>query len=203
MKENKTLIIFDFDNTLFKTREFWREYLFPFYIKIGMARNYIESAFVKATTKKVDYFIPKIFIDELYRGIKEDKRYTKKQLESIFKKHVYSKIIQKYFYPYSLGLLEKARKKYQILLVSYGDKNFKIKFFNYCGLNKYFLSREIIVTDRDKTESLKRLTVPQNCIIIDDMKDEAKKMASFLAKRSISVKIMLAHRSLKEIFKKI
>jgi len=203
MKNQKTLIIFDFDNTLFKTREFWREYLFPFYIKIGIPENYIEGAFIKATTVPVDYFVPKLFINELYSAVKKDNKYSRQQLKDIFKTHVYSPTVRKYFYPGSLRLLRKAKKKYKTLLISYGDKKFKTKFFNYCGLDRYFSSEEIIITGRKKAESLGRLAVPENCVIIDDMKDEAKEMASFLVGKGISVKILVAHRSLKEILKKI
>ena len=144
MKNKRTLIIFDFDNTLFKTRKFWREYLFPFYVEIGIPKELIEKAFVEATAKLADYFIPELFIGELYRRTKKG-GYRKRQLRDIFERHVYSKAVRKYFYPYSLKLLKKARKKYQTLLISYGDEKFKTKFFNCSGINKYFLPEEIII----------------------------------------------------------
>ena len=135
MKDKNTLVIFDFDNTLFRTREFWREYLFPHYEKIGIPKELMEVAFVKATSTKVDYFIQRLFIDELYMAFKN---YPKKQLKEIFEKAVYSKLVKKYFYPGSLDIIKKMRKKYNVLLISYGDKNFKTRFFESCGINKYF-----------------------------------------------------------------
>lgn len=218
MKKIKTLIIFDFDNTLFKTKEFWREYLVPFYIRIGIARELIEGAFVRATTASVDYFIPKLFIDELYSAAKEVNKYSKKELNDIFEKHIYSPVIKKYFYPDSLRLLEKVKKNYKILLMSYGDKNFKTKFFNYCGLSKYFSPKNIIITNGKKVELLKKLATPKNCIVVNDAEAETKELVSFLIKGGISAEGFLINnkkvaikkeknittcRSLTEFFRKI
>jgi len=208
MKNGKTLIIFDFDMTLFKTREFWREYIFPFYIKIGIPRELIGKAYFKAGWVKSDHLIPRIFIGELYKIIKNNKNYTKKQLKDIFEKRVYSPAVKRYFYPYSIKLLKKAKKKYQMLLISRGDKKFKTKIFGYCGLNKYFSPEEMIVAEGKKIKSIEGLVIPTNCIIVDDVGKDAKVLASFLVKKGASVRILLVDNkkpveSLKEIFKKI
>ena len=194
MKNKETLIIFDFDNTLFKTREFWREYLFPFYARIGIPKNLTENAFAGATTGQVDYFVPKLFIDELYRRVKKGKICAKKQLRDIFEERVYSKAVRKYFYPHSLELIEKAGRKYKKLLISYGDQRFKEKFFKHCGLDKYFSPKEIIITNRPKLKVFKKMAIPAECIIIDDIYPEIIRLSAFLRRKGAATKGFLINR---------
>lgn len=191
MKDKDTLVVFDFDNTLFKTREFWREYLFPFYEKVKIPRETIESAFIKATKiRAAGYFVQSFFIDELYLAAKN---YRKKQLQDIFESRIYNIAVKKYFYPGALDLIKKARRKYKAILVSYGDNKFKKRFFASCGINKYFATEEIIITKTKEDALTAKIATFKRCIIINDSEDENKKISLLLKDKRLKVRSFLVN----------
>jgi len=179
-KTKDTMAIIDFDNTLFETRRFWREHLFPSYEKIGIPRKDIESAFIKSTTVKVDYFIPELFIQELY-SLKSC-QHNKQVLEKIFNDKVYSPSVKKYYFPDAIRLINGIKKNSRAVLLSYGDKKFKNKFFKHCGINKHFGSQNIFVTTDKKIEVLNKLPKSSKYIIINDNYSETKNMVFWLQK---------------------
>ncbi len=171
MSNGKTLAVVDFDNTLFKTKEFWRECLFPAYEKLGMSRETLEEAFKEATALKADYFVIDNFIDSLADRVSM----PQEKLLVVFKETVFSEKVKDFFYPSSTELLAAIKKAYDtMLLVSYGDKAFKEEFFKCCDLETYFDPQEMIITNEPKVRLLPRFAAYTHITYINDVFKETE-----------------------------
>jgi len=182
MRTIKPLIIFDFDNTIFRTREFWRSHLFPSYESIGINRTILETAFIAGTTKKVDYFIPDYFIDELFE-LTKDANFDRNTLLEIFKKQVYSPTVKKFYYPYALKLMAKVKNaQNEMILISYGDKKFKETFFKHCGIYEFFSPENVYIINKPKVKTLESFFNYSTIIVINDVLEETEQMLKKLNK---------------------
>jgi phosphoglycolate phosphatase-like HAD superfamily hydrolase len=180
MSHARSLAIIDFDNTLFKTREFWREHLFPAYQKQGIHREKVEEAFNEATQKKADYFV----IDYFITSLADRTTIPYDQLLETFTQQVFSHEASDYLYPGSKELVAAARGAYDdLLLVSYGDHLFKDEFFKHSGMTKLFKPEEIIITKERKAQLIGRLPNYKFITIVNDVLEETQEMIREAARK--------------------
>ena len=142
-----TLVVFDFDNTLFRTKQFWREYVFTAFEGLEISHAIVEEAFVEATEKKADYFVEQFFIESLHTRT----NVSVDTLSTFFWNILDHRDTRRWFFEGAVDLVTRTRAKYpSCILVTYGDQTFKEKFFVSCGISTYFSHEETIITTTPK-----------------------------------------------------
>jgi len=180
------LYVVDFDDTLFRTRVFWRRFLFPELKRIGIPYDISEKVYIASTYKMFGYFIQSLFLSVLHEACKEENiKVSISQINKVFKKTVYSKRARRYFYPRAIEFLHRLKENNNPrILLSSGDKKFKSRFFKALGLNVFFPRGSIHITKKPKIEFIKNLRAKGPVILVNDVLKETEDMVSELQKVS-------------------
>ena len=180
MSPHETTILWDFDNTLFQTKAFWRAKLFPAYEPMGITSETVEEAFKEATSVVHDYFVPDAILSALQKRTDRGALELTPTLERI----VYTELGRSFFFPHALETVLSAKQKgYAHYLLSYGDNAFKQKWFASLGLLEYFSSEEILITNKKKPLVLGHLTLRNSVIVVNDVLTETREVLDALTLR--------------------
>ena len=135
----KKIIIFDFDNTLFSTSQFKKELIGNFK-KLGITQEIFEKTYFASKKNKkyqgYNYHIK--LIKKIYP------KYSFKQLKDVFKRTLRKSYF--FVYPEVLKILPNLSLKYELVLISFGEKNFQRKKIKNSGLEKFF--KKIIISSQ-------------------------------------------------------
>jgi len=154
-------IIFDFDHTLFSVDEFYKNFQGSFK-KIGINQVLFKETFEEAKRGKQPYNPENQF--KLIVQKKSDA--SLKGLRSNFEK-ILNKA-NKFLYSDVEPFLKKVCNKFDLYLVSYGDKNFQKKKIEKSGITKFF-KKIVITTDINKSSTLKKfLRKNEKAVFVDD-----------------------------------
>ena len=141
-------IIFDFDHTLFSAKRLVR-CLKEEFKKVGVNEKLFSETFQKSKTK--GRYTP----EKHFRLIIEKRpEYNLKMLRGIFKK-----VINKadmFLYPDVLPVLKDLKKENELILLSYGYKEFQMEKIENSKITKYF-SKIIITQEINKISTFKKI----------------------------------------------
>lgn len=158
-------IIFDFDHTLFSTSRL-HEFNKDRFKKLGVSEELFLAAFKKSkNSKNVDsgYYRPWRHFKLI---AKSDPWISKRKLEEEFRKVL--RLGPKFLYADTLPFLRKFKKKFRLIIVSYGDKKFQSEKIIGAGIKKYFW-KIFITQDTGKIKPLKGfLKKNEKAIFVDD-----------------------------------
>ena len=184
--------ILDFDNTLFKTREFWRRELFPaLEKKYGFGQDILEKVFERSTTGEVDYFIPARFLEEMCEELSLSGDMMP-ALQQYFDEIVYSQNTHRYLYDGAEALIRRLQmENRRCLLKSYRDPTFKKRFFKACKISALFPTGDIIVTNQPKQELFKMLPISSGVILVNDSLPEINKLVEVFKQGKVRVRAFL------------
>ena len=181
-------ILWDFDNTLFQTKRFWREHLFPAFQHLGVSPEAAEAGFRAATapgTGKRDHFVPHIILE----CIEEVSGVGAEQLRPVLEEVVYTGRGVPYFFPHALESVTAAQERgYRNLLLSYGDQAFKERWFRSIGLEHVFAPTDIYITNVRKGEMLSTLQLTHEVLIVNDVFNETESMIDNLLRSGHTVR---------------
>lgn len=155
----KHVVIFDLDHTLYDTDRFKRD-SFRILAKLGVAKKRAEDV-------SRDYFKERQFHHRTFARLLLD---DAQKIQHFLKKHeeLFLKS-ENYWYEGVYGFLKELRKKYYIVLLSYGDKDFQLKKISPAYTQMF---DEVIVTRRkDKIAQLRRVKNKHSSskiLLIDD-----------------------------------
>ena len=159
-------IYIDFDGTLYNTTKL-NKYFINIFNKYNIDTKYITN--LMNTYKNYDILANKIIIDN---------NIDKSIYNDIF--NLYSNdLVFKDVIPF----LEKYHNKYELILLTLGNKEYQEKKIKSSNLKKYF--KDIIITDKDKSKLNIDYT---NGIFIDNNPNELKKFYNSNAKYLIRIK---------------
>lgn len=178
--------ILDFDNTLFRTREFWHEVLFPaLHEKYSTSKEKLEEIFRESTTGEVDYFIPEHFLTKFreHTGITNARE--------LFEQVVYEPKAKEYLYEGALELIQNLKRAGRVIVLSYGDTAFKQRWFEACGLTAVLPNNAFMVTAQPKRKFLQTLPLSSNVLLINDILPETLEMLQVLEKRGVATHAIL------------
>jgi len=142
-------IIFDFDHTLFSTKEFYNA-LKRVFMGLGIDEKLFQESYQKS--KETNKF---------YRPLKQFKLIIKQKPEiketDLIKK--FNRVLRnapQFLYEDTLPFLKKWQKKSDLVLLSYGEERFQKQKIRASGIQKYF--KKIIITrDVKKSKPFKRI----------------------------------------------
>lgn len=178
-------ILWDFDNTLFQTRAFWRAKLFPAYEPMGIPAETVAEAFKEATSVSYDYFVPDAVLSALSKRAGRSKEELAPTLENI----VYTDMGKPYFFPHALSAVAHGKEKgYAHYLLSYGDEAFKTKWFLALGLSALFSPEETVISNKKKPELLRNLSLSGEVIVVNDVLAETEAMSEALQREGVQVR---------------
>ena len=145
----------------------------------------MEEVFLKSVTGEVDYFLPRRFFEELGTVVPtEDLPRARKIFDDI----VFSPHSREYITNGAEMMLTATQKKgYGLILLSYGDPEFKEQLFASLGLKRFFLSDRMLVTARPKVETLRSLALLGTVVIIDDVLPELETLTAQAMQQSAEV----------------
>lgn len=159
-------IYIDFDGTLYNTTKLNKNFIHIFN-KYNINTEYIKK--LMNNYKNYDILANKIIID------------------NNIDKSIYNEIFNLYsnnlVYKDVIPFLEKYYKKYELILLTLGNKEYQEKKINSSNLKKYF--KDIIITDKDKSKLNIDYT---NGIFIDNNPNELKKFYNSNATYLIRIK---------------
>lgn len=154
-------IIFDFDNTLFSVKKFYEAFQNSFK-EIGINKKLFEETFEKAKAGNKSYNPEKHF--KLI--IQKKPEISLKELKENFEKALEQG--EKFLYSDTQPFFKKLKNKFDLFLVSYGNKKFQREKIEKSGITKFF-KKVIITSDASKISSLKKiLKKHEKAIFIDD-----------------------------------
>lgn len=160
-------IIFDFDHTLFSVRKFYQTFENEFK-KIGVSKKLFKETF-EESKRKERYYKPSRQFDLI---IKKNPKISLKKLKESFKK-ILSKA-NDFLYPDVEPLLKKIENKFDLFLLSYGDKNFQREKIEKSDIAKFF-KKVFITSDINKASTFKKIIasaskrgLKEKTIFIDD-----------------------------------
>ena len=163
-------IYIDFDGTLFDTTKLYKQFLNVFH-KYNIEKEYIEKYLNEAYEKDKNF-------DTLSKKIIKDNNLDSKILDELNK--IYSEDL---VFKDTIPFLEKYSKKYNLILLTLGTKNYQQKKINASNISKYF--KEIIITNTDKS----KLNIDySNGIFIDNNPKELEKFYNSKATHLIRIK---------------
>jgi len=177
----QTTFIWDFDNTLYDTRRFWRENLFPAFLDLGIDVLTTEQLFKIATGGQdgnPDYFVPSNLARVLHEGNGADEL----DLLNVIERVVYSNAARAYFFDGALESVDYAKQKgYRNILLSYGDPDFKHRWFESLGVYEYFSLDDVKITTIKKPEMIKSLPLHEVVTVVNDVLAETKQIVDVLS----------------------
>ncbi len=154
-------IIFDFDNTLFSVKEFYEAFQNSFK-EIGINKNLFKETFEKAKEGKKPYDPEKQFKLIVQKKPEISLKDLKENFEQVLCQ------AEKFLYPDVQPFFKKLKNKFDLFLVSYGNKTFQREKIEKSGVIKFF-KKVIIASDVNKISSLKKtLNKHEKAIFIDD-----------------------------------
>jgi phosphoglycolate phosphatase-like HAD superfamily hydrolase len=170
-------ILWDFDNTLFRTRTFWRKVLFPALGDLEIDAETCEKGFKHATSVKRDYFVPEIVADSIAKAAEKDAALVLKVVERI----VYSDAGKQWFLPGALESVQTANQKgYRGYLLSYGDRVFKERWFASLGLGELFSVASMAITNQKKPAMIQSLKLETEVTMVNDVLEETRAVMDVL-----------------------
>ena len=135
----KKIIVFDLDDTLFLTQEFKKELIKNFQ-KIGLPKKIFLKTYL--ASKKDQRYLGENYQIKLIKKIFP--QYSFKKLKSVFEK-TFEKA--PFFVPEeTFKILAELSLKYELILISFGEKNFQRKKIKSSGLEKFF--KKIIISSQ-------------------------------------------------------
>lgn len=161
-------IYIDFDGTLFDTARFYSDF-----IKLCKKYKVDESSVYNIRNKNQGLFN----LDELAKEVKEKYNLSKRFLAKV--DDLYNK---KYLYNDVMPFLKKRFEKYNLYILSYGEKEYQEKKIKCCRFNKYF-KKVIITTDKGSLD-----IDYENSWFIDNNPKEIERLSSVGAKNIIRIK---------------
>lgn len=180
-------IIWDFDNTLFQTKRFWRENLFPAFQHLGIGADAAEAGFKAATGGQdgnPDYFVPRVVAQQIHKR----SQVNEGEILSVIEGVTYSDLGQTFFFPYALQSVDIANENgCHNLLLSYGDSEFKQRWFESIGIFKHFDTLDVHVTAKKKGEMVQSLPLKSHVAIVNDVLIETKRVMDVLDKAGHTV----------------
>lgn len=177
MSPGDITILWDFDNTLFRTRAFWREVLFPELGVLNIDAEKAECGFKNATLVKRDYFVPEIVASSIAKASGTDTFAVLQIVERV----VYSNAGSRWFFPGALDAVHTLNQKgYRRYLLSYGDEPFKRRWFSSIGMRELFLPKEIVITSQKKSAIVQSLELTARVIIVNDVLEDTHAVAEIL-----------------------
>lgn len=163
-------IYIDFDGTLFDSTKLYEKFINTFN-KHNIKKEYIENIIENIYEKEKNY-------DILAKKIIKDNNLDNSIQNEL--NNIYSKDL---IFKDTIPFLEKYHKKYDLILLTLGNKFYQEKKINSSNISKYF--KEIIITNNDKS----KLNIDyQNGIFIDNNPHELKKFYNSKAKYLIRIK---------------
>ena len=135
----KKIIVFDLDDTLFLTQEFKKELIKNFQ-KIGLPKKIFLKTYL--ASKKDQRYLGENYQIKLIKKIFP--QYSFKKLKSVFEKTFEKAPL---FVPEeTFKILAELSLKYELILISFGEKNFQRKKIKSSGLEKFF--KKIIISSQ-------------------------------------------------------
>ncbi len=177
----KTKLFIDFDGTLFDTSGFKKE-IFNIFKKAGYSETDVQKAY---TASFLDYCYS---IEEHFCRLQKIKKINPKLTQARIDEAL--KDTQKYLYDDSINFLENIdRKKYSVILITFGEVDFQKKKFEGSRLKKYFDDiRYTLIQKWDYLEKEKLVELNDFFIIIDDRGDTMEKISKKF-KKSLAIEI--------------
>jgi len=163
-------IYLDFDGTIYNSTKLYNEFI-NIFIKHNINKDYLENIIKEYYQKEKNYII-------LAKRIIKDNNLDISILNEI--NNLYS---NKLLFKDTIPFLEKYYKKYDLILLTLGNKEYQLKKINSTNITKYF--KNIIITNKDKS----KLNIDyQNGIFIDNNPLELEKFYKSKAKYLIRIK---------------
>lgn len=163
-------IYLDFDGTIYNSTKLYNEFI-NIFIKHNINKDYLENIIKEYYQKEKNYII-------LAKKIIKDNNLDISILNEINNLHS-NKLLFKDVIPF----LEKYYKKYDLILLTLGNKEYQLKKINSINITKYF--KDIIITNKDKS----KLNIDyQKGIFIDNNPLELEKFYKSKAKYLIRIK---------------
>lgn len=163
-------IYLDFDGTIYNSTKLYNEFI-NIFIKHNINIDYLENIIKEYYQKEKNYII-------LAKKIIKDNNLDISILNEI--NNLYS---NKLLFKDAIPFLEKYYKKYDLILLTLGNKEYQLKKINSINITKYF--KDIIITNKDKS----KLDIDyQNGIFIDNNPLELEKFYKSKAKYLIRIK---------------
>ena len=161
-------IFIDFDGTLFDTSRFYNDF-------INLCKSYkvSETNIYNIRNQSNELFN----LDNLAFKIKD-----KYNLDESFIDDVNKLYKKEYLYDDVISFLESNYLKYNLCILSYGEKNYQLKKINCCRFKKYF--KKIIITTDKAHENIDY----QNSIFIDNNPKEIENLSRVGATKIIRLK---------------
>lgn len=149
-------IIFDFDDTLFDSTKLKKD-IFNVLKDFNIKEEHIQETYISA---RCDY----TFENHIEIISKYHKDIDTKEILTNLNKVDFSK----YILPDVENILEELNKKHTLILVTFGEKNFQTNKLQKSGIAKYFESKHIHITQNNKIDVIKNLTITDEVYFIND-----------------------------------
>jgi len=166
-------IYIDFDETLFDTNRFYKDFL-DICLEYGIEKETVNLAKDELFNEK-SLFNMEIIVNYLTN------RYN---LSNKFLEDVNQLFSSKYVYDDVIPCLEKLKSYYELIILSYGNYKYQISKINGSDLKKYF--NNIIITDKNKS-TLDNVDY-KNSIFIDNNPEEIKRFLEVGSKKVIRIR---------------
>ena len=163
-------IYIDFDGTLFNSTKLYKDFI-NIFLKHNLKKEYLENIIKENYHKEKNYII-------LAQKLIKDNNLNISILNEI--NNLYSNNL---LFKDTIPFLEKYYKKYDLILLTLGNKEYQLKKINSINITKYF--KDIIITNKDK--SILNINY-QNGIFIDNNPLELEKFYHSKAKYLIRIK---------------
>lgn len=163
-------IYVDFDGTIFNSTKLYQNFIKTFN-KYNINKEYIENIMNEAYEKDKNF-------DTIAKKIIKNNNIDEKIFEDLNK--IYSEDL---IFKDAISFLEKYYKKYDLILLTLGSKNYQQKKINSSNISKYF--KDIIISSTDKS----KLDIDYTKgIFIDNNPIELKKFYNAKANNLIRIK---------------
>ena len=188
MKAIKIKLFIDFDNTLFDTR-LLKKILFGMLESVGFSNEEISFSYKDVCRMYDNNYSPEKHAEFLSKIRPFDKRSTLRKINDSIRES------SKYLFHDSIDFLTRLdREKFEIILLSYGDKKFQSDKVEWSGVEKYF--DRLYFCQEEKWIFLKKLVkLKENFIIIDDRGDALNEIKKRFV-NSLTIKIIRADEPL-------
>jgi len=185
-------IIFDFDRTLFSTKNFCFAFKEEF-LKLGVDEKLFKKTFKRSKKGKGKYYIP----EEQFKLIhKSNSEIEIKQLKKSFEKKL--KKAKRFLYNDVFWFFKKWSHKVDFILISYGQNKFQREKIENSKIGKYF--KKIIITqDIEKLKPFKKIFIKREKIIFVEDNPQALLKVKKNFKNIITVRINRKDRKYSQI----
>jgi len=166
----KIKFFIDFDNTLFDPRPL-KKAIFDVFESAGFAKDEVSSSYKEVCRLFDNNYSPERQAKFLFETRSFDEDYALKKINKAVRE------CSGYLFSDSIDFLAGLdHEKFEIMLLSYGDKKFQSDKVKCCGVEKYF--NKLYFCQEEKWIFLKKLVEPgERFIIIDDRGDALDNIA--------------------------